>query len=113
MEIPDTEMRHLGQSLTFLGPEAFRYYLPRFIQFSMAHPDSDAARYILYNLAPAADLDVSPRNRFAYFSPDELKALRKYIEYLADLEDPYMDKEAVEEALQFWVHDVQQSLGGP
>lgn len=104
--VPDAEMHHLGQSLTFLGPEAFRYYLPRFIEFSMAYPDSDAARYIVYNLAPAADLDVGSRNRFLYFSTDERKALRKYIEYLASSQDPYLDEKAVDEALRSSAHDV-------
>lgn len=104
--VPDTDMHRLGQCLTLLGPEAFRYYLPRFIEFSMAHPDSDAARYIVYNLAPAADLDIGPRNRFLYFTADERKALHKYIEYLAAFEDPLMDKGAVEQALQSWAHDV-------
>ena len=104
--VPDAEMQGLGQGLAFLGPEAFRHYLPRFIEFSMAYPDSDAARYIVYNLVPDPDLDVGPRNRFQFFSTEERKALRKFIEHRGSSEDPYLDENAVKQALEASAHDV-------
>lgn len=104
--VPDSEMQRLGQGLALLGPEAFRHYLPRFIEFSMAYADSDVARYIVYNLVPDADLDVGPRNRFQFFSTAERKALRKFIEHLGSSEDPCLDENAVKRALEASAHDV-------
>ena len=107
--VPDAQMDALGGGLPLLGPEAFRYYLPRFIEFSLLHRDSEAAAYIIYNLAPDPDLDVGPRNRFLYFTPEEREALRKYIEYRIAIEDPEIDQPIIEElekALQPWPDDV-------
>jgi hypothetical protein len=108
-QVPDSQMDVVGGDLPLLGPEAFRYYLPRFMEFSLLRRDSDAAAFIIYNLAPDPDLDIGPRNRFLHFTPEERESLRKYIEYRIGIEDPEIDKAIIEElekALQPWRDDV-------
>ena len=99
----------VGGDFALLGPESFRYYLPRFIEFSLLHPDSDAAAYIIYNLAPDPSLDIGSRSRFLYFTPEEREALRRYIEYRIGVEDPEIDKSTIAtltKALKPWPGDV-------
>ena len=64
-EVPNDDMHWLGDSMPLLGPKAFRYYLPRFIEFCIKTPESSLDALINYNLAPSPDLDVGDRNRFA------------------------------------------------
>ena len=75
-DVPRDDLLWLGNSaMPLLGPKAFRYYLPRFIEFCLLTPQSSANAVINYNLAPSGDLDVGERNRFAQFNEAERHAV--------------------------------------
>src|SRR5262245_23342362 len=50
--VPDEDMFWLGDSMPLLGHKAFRYYLPRFVEFCLKQPNSSADAVIDYNLGP-------------------------------------------------------------
>ena len=95
-------MLWLGDSLPLLSPKAFRYYLPRFIEFCLVTPQSSAEAVMNYNLAPSRDLDVGERNRFSQFNESERRGVLEFVEYRAALPDYEFDRKYLEDALRFW-----------
>lgn len=100
--VPCDDMQWLGDSLPLLSPKAFRYYLPRFIEFCLATPQSSTDAVINYNLAPSASLDVGERNRFAHFADAERRAVLEFVQYRLGLPDNEFDQQHLEGALSFW-----------
>ena len=101
-EVPDEDMYWLGDSLPLLSPKAFRYYLPSFVAFSFARPDSSLDALINYNLAPSAMLDEGERDRFAYFSAEEREVIAEFVEYRSNLEGAEFDGQYLDQAMQYW-----------
>jgi hypothetical protein len=101
-DVPYDDMLWLGDSLPLLSPKAFRYYLPRFIEFCLATPNSSLAAVINYNLAPSGDLDVGERNRFFQFSEAERRAVLEFVQYRASLPESAHDRAYLEDAEIFW-----------
>lgn len=106
-EVPHDDMLWLGDSLPLLSPKAFRYYLPRFIEFCLVTPQSSADALINYNLAPSADLDVGERNRFAHFNSAERLAILEFVEYRAASPAGEYDEKYLNDALDFWRVDIE------
>lgn len=100
--VPDDDMLWLGDSLPLLGPAAFRYYLPRFIQFCLVKPPSMLDAVIDYNLHPTGDLDVADRNRFSTFQPGEARLVLEFVEHRACDPDLEPDREFLDKAWEFW-----------
>lgn len=101
-DVPHDDMLWLGDSLPLLSPKAFRYYLPRFIEFCLVTPQSSAEAVMNYNLAPSRDLDVGERNRFSQFNESERRGVLEFVEYRAALPDYEFDRKYLEDALRFW-----------
>jgi hypothetical protein len=108
--VPDDAMSKLGDSLTLLGPNAFRYYLPRYIAFSIQHPESKLNEMINFNLAPSESLDEGSRDRFLSFAPRERQAVLEFVRYRAQLEFAELDGEYLEQAEKFWGAAPNKSL---
>jgi hypothetical protein len=100
--VPHEDMLWLGDSMPLLSPKAFRYYLPRFIEFCLVAPESSAEALINYNLAPSGDLDVGERNRFAHFADAERRVVLEFVEYRVALPDSEFDRKYLEDARAFW-----------
>jgi hypothetical protein len=100
--VPHDDMLWLGDSMPLLGPKAFRYYLPRFIEFCLITPRSSTEAVINYNLAPSGSLDVGERNRFAYFADAERRVVLEFVKYRLALPDNEHDQEYLQDALSFW-----------
>ena len=49
-EVPDDVLSYHGDSIPLLTPKAFRYFMPRYIQFTFEHPDTNATDNLLFNL---------------------------------------------------------------
>jgi hypothetical protein len=105
--VPDDDMLWLGDTLPLLGPAAFRYYLPRFLEFCLTQPPSMIDAVINYNLAPTGDLDVGERNRFSQFTPAEARVVLEFVEHRFDEPGAELDKEYLEKAHNYW-----QALAG-
>jgi hypothetical protein len=100
--VPDEDMLWLGDSLPLLGPAAFRYYLPRFLEFCLTQPPSMLDAVLNYNLAPTGDLDLGERNRFADFTPTEARVVLEFVEYRAKGDDTDLDRAYLDKAREFW-----------
>jgi hypothetical protein len=100
--VPDEDMYWLGDSLPLLSPKAFRYYLPSFVAFCLAHQDSSLDALINYNLAPSATLDIGERDRFAWFAPEERKVIAEFVAYRSSLEGADFDRPFLDEAMRYW-----------
>jgi hypothetical protein len=100
--VPDDDMQWLGDTLPLLGPAAYRYYLPRFLEFCLVTPPSMLDAVINYNLAPTGDLDVGERNRFSGFTPVEARVVLEFVEHRASDPDLELDREYLDEARAFW-----------
>jgi hypothetical protein len=103
--VPHEDMLWLGDSMPLLGPKAFRYYLPRFIEFCLVTPRSNTEALINYNLAPSGSLDVGERNRFAHFADAERRVVLEFVEHRLALPDSEPDRRYLEDALSFWRTD--------
>jgi len=102
-DVPHDDMLWLGDSaMPLLGPRAFRYYLPRFIEFCLLTPRSSAGAVVNYNLAPSGDLDVGERNRFSSFNKAERGVVLEFVEYRASLPESEFDQRYLEDARVFW-----------
>jgi len=100
--VPDDDMLWLSDTLPLLGPAAYRYYLPRFIEFCLVKPPAMLDAVINYNLSPTGDLDVDDRNRFATFTPDEAHVVLEFVEHRASGPDLDLDRVYLDEAWEFW-----------
>ena len=101
-DVPEDDMHWLGDCLPLLSAKAFRFYLPRFIEFCLRVPNSNVEALINYNLVPSTDLDVGERNRFAGFSDEERRVVLEFVEYRASLPDQIHDGPYLEAASSFW-----------
>jgi uncharacterized protein DUF6714 len=101
-DVPDEDMLWLGDSLPLLSAKAYRFYLPRFIEFCLNTPHSSAEAVINYNLAPSGDLDTGDRNRFVGFSEGERRLVLEFVEHRAGLEEHGYDQPYLERARAFW-----------
>lgn len=100
-DVPDDDMHWLGDTLPLLGPTAFRYYLPRFIEFCIKNPDSSLDALINYNLTRSPE-DVGERNRFAGFTKAEGRLILKFVELRAAGPDAEYDRVYLDAALEYW-----------
>lgn len=103
-DVPDEDMLWLGDSLPLLSAKAYRFYLPRFIDFTLISPHCSADAVINYNLAPSGDLDTGDRNRFVGFTEGERRLVLEFVEYRASLEEHGYDQLYLESARAFWSH---------
>jgi hypothetical protein len=100
--VPDEDTFWLGDSLPLLGPEAFRYYLPRFIEFSVTQPHSSLATLILYSFVPSPTLDIGSQDRFALFTHDERQAILAYLRHRVGLPDAEFERDDIDAAMAYW-----------
>lgn len=101
-DVPEDDMLWLGDTLPMLGPTAFRYYLPRFIEFCLKAPASMLDAVINYNLAPTGELDVGDRNRFQGFTSVEARAVLEFVEHRVAQPEADFDEAHLMPALDFW-----------
>ena len=100
--VPDEDMAWLGDTLPLLGPVAFRFYYPRFIEYCLSEPESMLDAVINYGLAPYGDLDTAERNRFAKFTPSEARVVLEFVEHRAAMPDSEFDRAYLDKAWEFW-----------
>ena len=79
-EVPDDRLGQypLYAMFPFLSVAAYRYYMPRCIEFSLAHPNNELSESLLFSLS-----GTFCRARRAAFSPKERAVVREYIECVA------------------------------
>lgn len=101
--VPDEDMEWLGDSLALLGPEALRYYLPRFLEHSLNHPESNACDVVLFHLAAEDPGEEYWAERYGVFSAEERRAIVRYLRFRSSWpESADVDGEWLERGLRFW-----------
>lgn len=79
--VPDTVLLSDQDAIAILSPVAFRYYLPRHLEFTIVHRNSSdfLVENVLYALSP--DEPESPKflEKLAAFSTEERTAVADYI----------------------------------
>jgi hypothetical protein len=80
-EVPDALIQYESAGLGLMTPIAFRYYLPRYIAFSILPDprDSFAIDTVLYSLGPEKPEEPYWLERLSVFSRDERRAIANYI----------------------------------
>jgi hypothetical protein len=105
--LPDETIHSHFGSLPLLSPEAFRYFIPAYMRYSLEHPDSTVAQFILYRLAPQ-DFDDFDSERFRLFTPRERGAVIAFLEFLkskqieGDEEDQREYESEIDCGIEIW-----------
>ena len=97
-EVPEEELGRypLYTMFPFLSAIAFRYYMPRFIEFCVKNPRSMLSESLLFSLAER------DRAHVEVFLPDERAVIVEYIELIGRSQDAWLDNEAIEKARKLW-----------
>jgi hypothetical protein len=98
-------MEWIGDSLPLLNPMALRYYLPRYLEFSITHQSSTACEFVLYHLAAENPEEEYWKERYTVFSPSEREAIVQYFQHRSTWPDADIDKEWLQRGLAFWRRD--------
>ena len=80
-DVPDTQLRMNTSAVPLLRPMAFRYYLPRYLEFSSVHRASDCflVDSVLYSLSTNKPDEPYWVVRYSVFIPPERRAISDYI----------------------------------
>jgi hypothetical protein len=110
--VPITDMEWVGDSLPLLSPKALRYYLPRYLEFSITHRTSNACEFVLYHLADENPEKDYWKERYSVFSQLERDAIVQYLRYRATWPDAQFEEDWVQRGLRYWCRDAQQGHAG-
>lgn len=102
--VPNEMVEWCSNSLAFLSPAAFRFYLPAFIAYSLEEPDSDQAvlPFLVYELRNTAEGAAAVHGsravyvcRMELLSKEQKTVVLRFLEYVRDvLHDPMCLREA-------------------
>ena len=94
-DVPDEDLGQypLYTMFPFLSVAAYRYYMPRCIEFSLKHPGNALGESLLFSLSNGV-----ARKLAASFSAQERAVVREYLEHLSRASP----SDYVEEARKLW-----------
>lgn len=97
-DVPDSALGRypLYTMFPFLSAAAFRYYMPRFIDYCVANPQSMLSESLLFALAR------DDYQRAATFVPIEKAVIREYLELITKSPDAWPDADEVKKAGEVW-----------
>ncbi|HTX20740.1 MAG TPA: DUF6714 family protein [Candidatus Aquilonibacter sp.] len=78
--LADDILERRCQSLPLLSPSAFRYFVPAYMHYSLAHPDSEVAFFTFQGLG-IAGFDAFDLERFRLFSRQQKEAVITFLEF--------------------------------
>lgn len=104
--VPEEVIEWHADSLPFLSPEAFRFYLPAFIIYSLRTAESKAPvlPFLVYDLMNTAEgKRQCHQRRVALLSPEQTSAVLVFLIYVRDeLKDPMSSREAGIAIESYW-----------
>ena len=79
--MPDVQLRTNTDAIPLLSPIAFRYYLPRYVEFSIVHKNTNShlVDSVLYSLSKDKPSEPYWVARYSVFTPPERRAISDYI----------------------------------
>ncbi len=112
-DVPDADIESHPAILCFLCPESFRYYIAAYMVWSLRHyqiSNSDSSDWTIYALTPNTNkpLDKRTLSRFAIFSPQQSRVIRRFLEHMVDHGDGYAHSAQAKLALEaYWYERVK------
>ena len=100
--VPDDFFRGHADSLPLLTPTALRYFLPRYLEFSIRNQDSDLSDLILYSLSGCSSDQGFWLPRFQTFAHAERRAVAEFLKLRQMWADRDPDDPDLVEALHYW-----------
>jgi hypothetical protein len=81
-EIPDAKVDRLGDALSFLDAEGFRFYIPRFMMFALEHSGHSSS---WASAAPVYCADVPEGSgQLALLSAEQREVLREFVRFFKE-----------------------------
>ena len=94
-------------ALPLFTPEAFHYFIPAYMLYSLRHPDSDVAFFIRQGLGEAG-IDTFYLERFRLFTVQQKQAVIAFLEFLRSQEiegddrDQHEYEEKIDADIKIW-----------
>lgn len=105
-KIPDSYFKTHSQLVPLLSPKAFRYFLPRIMEFTIQEKLSDLSEFLLYHLG-SDEIEGEYRDywkeRISVFSENEKSIIRAYLKYRRKWDEAKFDEEFIARGLEIWV----------
>ena len=103
-DVPDALIHGESAATALMTPISIRYYLPRFIAFSIlpSPRDSFAKDAVLYNLCPKKPHETYFAERFAMFGASERSAIANYLATRRTSEDSDYHIEMIDTLGKIW-----------
>ena len=107
-DIAREKIESFGDTLVFMNPQGFRFYLPAFMKYSLNYPDSDhyCGDAAIMALSVDRDLDFSESSleeKVSLFSDEQIGCCISFIEYIMELEGGSFYREDILYSLEkFW-----------
>jgi len=107
-QVPAEVIERNNASLCFFGPEAFRFYLPAFLLWTLRNyrtSDSFTVDSTIYSLDPGQDdLRAFILSKLSALTAPQREAVVAFLEFMRDHSDGHADAEAAARALDsFWL----------
>ncbi len=99
-DLPDEIVSSFFNALVWLKPEAFRYYLPRYIEYDVQHQDYSFFGYLLYEIVPE-NFDNAFKERFIMFTDAEKEIIVQYLQIRQKTADD-VDQKDIQRGLEIW-----------
>ena len=103
-DLPPGVLARNSESLAFLAPSAFRFFLPAFLRHALLSLTSSdrTVDIVIYQLSPGrGELREYSLSQFSEFRPAEVQAVVGLLAHVASLPE-LADTEAAEETLSYW-----------
>ena len=104
-EIPDAKVDEFHYALTYLDPAGLRFYLPRFMIYTLEHPglDSPAVDAAVYACDFGDDLQDEVLAQFNAMSRRQMRVIANFLTFIAESKDEDYDTLVAAMALDaFW-----------
>jgi hypothetical protein len=112
-EIPDAYVEECPSALYHVDPESWRYYVPRYMEWSIRHfrsSDSFLVDSTIYGFNPSTDATLLEHEmeRYRTLTAEQAQAVCRFLRYMARHAD-HADADAADDALRkYWA-----ALGEP
>lgn len=101
-ELPSAAVLRQAPSLSALTVDAFVCYLPAFLKAAALDPVDEGSAYVMYALAPLAQLESYSASTCRLFSPAQAEVIAGFLEILSDDESFVYLRDELPPAIGLW-----------
>jgi hypothetical protein len=114
-DVPDQHIAQCTAALSHVDPESWRYYIPRYMEWSLCNfrsSDSVASDFTIYTFAPARKKEPQLREyslqRYRLLTAQQSRVVYRFLRYMAG-QGEHADSRVANEAIR----DYWEALAGP